>query len=536
MKKRKRMLALVSALVICTSMIFTGCSSAVPKVNRSDKELVFTNYRDIRDLNPHLYNGEIYAQNLLYESLVKITDNGIEPWLASSWEISEDGIEYIFKLREDVYFNDGEKFNSESAKANFDAILDNKERHTWLESVGLIDSVEIVDEYKLKVKLTQAYYPFLTELALTRPFRFISPKSMVNGTTKDGINGYNGTGAYVLSENKTDEYAVFTINENYWGDKPEIENITIKVIPDAQTRVIALESGEIDLIYGNGMIDADTYMNFNDREGFSSSISKPTSTRTLMMNTSDEILSDINVRMALEYAMDKEVIAQGIFLGLETPANTLFSTNLPYCNIPINEYSYSIEKSVEFLEESGWMIEKGSNIRKKDGQSLIITLNYNSDDTASKAIAELYQSQLSAIGVQLYIKSEEKQAYNDRLKAGKFDIIFNNTWGNPYDPETFLNGMREPGVHGDYEAQIGLEEKPEIDENILKALTSTDEQERQELFSDVLNTLQDAAVYIPITFENNLAVYNDRVKNVTFNPSQYEVPLDKMRIENIKDN
>lgn len=531
MKKQKKKVAFLLVAMIILSIVFLGCGADIPIVNRSEKELIFTNYRDIRDLNPHLYNGEIYAQNMLYESLVKITDDGIEPWLAESWQISEDGTEYIFELRKDVYFSDGEKFNAESAKVNFDAILENRERHTWIEAAVVIDSVEVLGEYELKIKLTNAYYPFLTELALTRPFRFISPKCMIDGNTKDGVKGYSGTGPYILSENKIDEYAVFTINENYWGDKPEIENIQVKVIPDNQTRVLALESGEIDLIYGNGMIDSEAYMDLKNREGFNTNISEPTSTRTLMMNTTDTILSDINVRMALEYAMDKELISQGIFSGVETPADALFSSNLPYCDIELNKYSYSIEKAIQLLEESGWVLKKGSNIREKEGNKLILNLNYNSDDVVSKTIAEYYQSQLSAIGIQLYIRAEEKQAYNDRLKSGKFDLIFNNTWGKPYDPQTFLNGMREPGVHGDYEAQQGLSEKEKIDESILMALTTTDEEERKECYSYVLNTLQDNAVYIPITYQSNVAVFNDRVKNVVFNPSQYEVPLDKMKIE-----
>lgn len=532
MKKQIKILALVSAIMIIMSFMFMGCSKKVPEVNRGEEELVLANYRDIRDLNPHLYNGEIFAQNMIFESLVKVNSDGdVEPWLAESWNISEDGKEYTFKLREDVYFSDGNKFNAQSVKANFDAILENRERHSWIEAAILIEEVEVIEEYEFKIKISEAYYPFLTELSLTRPFRFISPSSMINGSTKDGVNGYIGTGPYVLSENKTDEYSIFKVNENYWGDKPEIKDITVKVIPDNATRALALESGEIDLIYGNSLVDSDTYIDLSDRSGFESSISEPTATRTLMMNTSDEILSDVNVRMALEYAMDKELISQGIFSGVESPANTIFSPNLPYCDIKVNEYSYSVEKAIELLEESGWILNKKSNIREKDGTRLILNLNYNSDDVVSKTMAEYFQNQLSAIGVQLYIRAEEKQAYNDRLKSGKFDLIFNNTWGSPYDPQTFLNGMREPGVHGDYEAQQGLKEKAMIDESILKALTTTSEEERREKFSYILNTLQDSAVYIPITYQHNVAVYNDRVKNIQFNSSQYEIPLEKMNIE-----
>ena len=116
------------------------------------------------------------------------------------------------------------------------------------------------------------------------------------------------------------------------------------------------------------------------------------------------------------------------------------------------------------------------------------------------------------------------------MKAGDFDITFNIACVSPYDPQSFLAGMRMP-VYGDYAAQQGLKEKTQIDETILKALTSTDEEKRQEYYTYVLTTLHEEAVYIPLTYERNRAVYNEKVKNVTFNASQFEVPMEKMKIE-----
>ncbi|MFR2271176.1 MAG: ABC transporter substrate-binding protein, partial [Clostridium sp.] len=145
-------------------------------------------------------------------------------------------------------------------------------------------------------------------------------------------------------------------------------------------------------------------------------------------------------------------------------------------------------------------------------------------------IAEFYQSELAKVGIKLEISGEEEQAYRDRMKAGDFDITFNISWGSPYDPQSFLAGMRMP-VYGDYAAQQGLKEKAQIDETILKALTSTDEEKRQEYYTYVLTTLHEEAVYIPLTYERNRAVYNEKVKNVTFNASQFEVPMEKMKIE-----
>lgn len=536
--RNKKLIGIISAF-ITANMLLVGCGSAESSsmVDDRDEKIVYANYRDIRDLNPHLYNGEMFAQNLLYESLVKVEDDGsISPWLAESYEVSEDGKTYVFKLREDVYFTDGAKFNAEAAKLNFDAILDNYERHSWIESVSLMkevenygkESVEVTGEYELTIHLSKSYYPFLLELGLIRPLRFISPNCFIDGTTKNGVTDYIGTGSYYLSEHVTDEYAIFKVNEKYWGDVPDIEEIIVKVIPDSQSRVMALESGEIDLIYGATMIDSETYDKFSNLSEFETKISEPISSRVMMINTQDEILGDIRLRKALQYATDRETISKSIFLGIEDPAYTLFSSEVPYADIGLTPYEYNLEKAKELLNEAGWVEVNGQSYRQKDGQELAFTLHYSSDNVTDKTIAEFYKGELAKIGINLEIIGEEAQAHSDRAKSGNFDIIFNESWGKPYDPQSFLAGMRETSVHGDYEAQKGLKEKEQIDEAILNALEATTEEERQEYYTYVLETLHEEAVYIPLTYETNRAIYSNKIKNVTFGQSQYEVTFADM--------
>lgn len=536
--RNKKLIGIISAF-ITANMLLVGCGSAESSsmVDDRDEKIVYANYRDIRDLNPHLYNGEMFAQNLLYESLVKVEDDGsISPWLAESYEVSEDGKTYVFKLREDVYFTDGAKFNAEAAKLNFDAILDNYERHSWIESVSLMkevenygkESVEVTGEYELTIHLSKSYYPFLLELGVIRPLRFISPNCFIDGTTKNGVTDYIGTGSYYLSEHVTDEYAIFKVNEKYWGDIPDIEEIIVKVIPDSQSRVMALESGEIDLIYGATMIDSETYDKFSNLSEFETKISEPISSRVMMINTQDEILGDIRLRKALQYATDRETISKSIFLGIEDPAYTLFSSEVPYADIGLTPYEYNLEKAKELLNEAGWVEVNGQSYRQKDGQELAFTLHYSSDNVTDKTIAEFYKGELAKIGINLEIIGEEAQAHSDRAKSGNFDIIFNESWGKPYDPQSFLAGMRETSVHGDYEAQKGLKEKEQIDEAILNALEATTEEERQEYYTYVLETLHEEAVYIPLTYETNRAIYSNKIKNVTFGQSQYEVTFADM--------
>lgn len=509
--------------------VSTASSESAASANSSDQELVFVNYRDIRDLNPHLYAGEMYAQSILYDTLVSITEDGYEGCLAESWTISEDGKIYTFKIRDGVTFSDGTVCDANAILANFNAIIENKDRHTWLEMMNLLVGVSAPDDHTFVIELSEAYYPMLTELGCIRPFAMISPNCMINRSTKDGVNRYIGTGPYVLTDFETDQYAVFERNENYWGEKPEIERITVKVIPDNQTRIMALESGEIDLIFGKNMLDADAISQYVDSDKFEVALSDPTSTRHIVLNTTNEILSDTAVRQALQHATNRTAISEGIFYGLEQPADTLYAATVPYCDVELTPYEYSTETASSMLDEAGWIMGS-SGIREKGGKKLELDLLYNSDSVTEKTISEYLQSEYLKLGISLNIHGEEEQSYRDNMKAGNFDMVFNICWGMPYDPQSSLAAMRAP-VYGDFAAQQGLADKKEIDQAITDILTTTDEEERQELYRFVLTRLHEDAVYIPLTFECNKALYTKNLQGVHFGTDQYDVPFSDMYFE-----
>lgn len=533
MKIKKLFSGMLCATMLVAALSGCGNNSAENSGNNDStttagqkEELVFVNYRDIRDLNPHLYAGEMYAQNILYDGLIDVVEDGFEGALAETWEISEDGLTYTFHIRQGVTFTDGTVCDANAIKANFDAILENSERHVWLAMMSVLESVETPDDSTFVIHLSAPYYPMLTELAMVRPFAMISPAAMQDGSTMNGVNEYIGTGPYKLTDFVTDEYAVFEANENYWGEEPAIKKITVKVIPDNQTRILALEKGEIDLIFGKNMIDADTIKNYEGNEDFSVSLSDPTSTRQIVMNTTDEILKDKYVRYALSYATNKAEISEGIFYGLEEVAETLYAKTVPYCDVDLEPFSYDAEKAAALLEESGWT-QGSDGILLKDGQKLELELLYNSDSVTEKNISEYLQSEYLKLGIKLNIHGEEEQSYRDRMKSGDFEMVFNISWGTPYDPQSSLSGMTGP-VYGDWAAQQGLEDKAEIDEAINAIMLSVDETKRQELFDFVLTRLHEDAVYIPLTYECNKAIYTTELEGVTFTQSQYEVPFNEM--------
>ena len=520
-------------LTACGSKETVTSESNLSEETKGSKSITLSWDRDIGPINPHMYNpNQMFAQNMVYEPLVQYGPNGtIEPWLAHDWDISEDGKEYTFYLRENVLFSDGSTFNAETAKLNFDTVLANAERHNWLEVINQIEDTRVVDEYTFQIMLKNPYYPLLQDLTLVRPFRFLAESGFPDdGNTAEGIKEPIGTGPWVLSEYRKDEFATFKRNENYWGTKPNVEEVIIKIIPDGEARVIAFENKEIDLIFGSGLISLDSFKFLQDTNKYGTDISEPLATRTLAINSNNGPTKLLEVRQAIHHAFNKQALIDVLFYGTEKRADTLFASNVPYSDLGLTPYDYDIERAKELLDQAGWKQKEGTAFREKDGEVLEIELAFNATDNMQKAIAETLQGDLRHVGISLKLLGEEAQSYQQRQIDGNFHLIFNNTWGAPYEPHTFASSMRVP-AHADYQAQIGLEMKPEIDAKIGEVLLTTDETIRQEMYAYIIGTLHEQAVYLPISYSTNIVVHHDYISGVEFPHMNFILPLESIDIK-----
>ncbi|WP_026562238.1 nickel ABC transporter substrate-binding protein [Bacillus sp. J37] len=537
LNKKQSLFTFVIVLILSLSLL--GCSSesidnSGDSSNESKNMLTFAWPRDIGDLNPHLYNpSQLFAQSMVFEPLVSYQEDGeLKPHLAESWEISDDGREYIFNLRKNVKFSDGTVFNAQVVKKNFDAILNNIDLHSWLGFIPKVAQTEVVDEFTFKLILTEPYYPTIQELAVVRPVRFLGEAGFPeDGDTSKGITTPVGTGPWVLDEYKVDEYAIFKRNENYWGELPSEEKIKVKVIPDAETRVLAFEKGELDLVYGEGVISLDSFKQLESTGSYETSISEPIATRQLVMNTNKEQLSDIRVRQALHYGFNKEAMVEGVTSGLEEKADYILPPNFPYTsNVRATTVNYDSEKAKQLLDEAGWKLPKGKDIREKDGQPLEIELMYNSAESIQKTMAETLQSEWAGIGVKLNIDGVELTTQVERFKANEFDMNFFSNYGAPYDPHTFVNIVATEGF-GFRESISAYPNKAELLTQIAEVQQTVDENERQNLYTEILGSLQEQGAIVPISYIKQVAIYQKNVSNFTFPANRDEHPFTGISIE-----
>jgi len=520
-------LSLHRAVAFCLFFIL-GLASMVSLVLADPGTLVYSWPSNVGPLNPHTYSpNQMFAQAMVYEPLVRYGDGGkIAPCLAESWEISPDGRAYTFHLRKDVLFSDGTPFDAAAVKKNHDTLMANAKSHNWLELVHQIQKTVVLDNHTVKVMLKEPYYPFLQDLALIRPFRYLSPSAFPeSGNTKEGIKAAIGTGPWVLTRTRLGEDDTFERNKRYWGPKPDLEKIVVKVLPDPNTRAMAFETGEIDLIYGDGQISLDTFNRFRNNPDYKTTMSQPLASRCIVLNSGHGTTRELAVRKAIQHAVNKDALIKGVFLNTEIKADTLYASNTPYCNLNLPPYEYSILKARELLDRAGWKTTGKSTVRTRDGQELVLDLCFVGNNAVMKSISEVFQADLQKIGIRVILKGEETDAYYKRQRAGDFDLIFNDSWGPPYDPHSFMSSWRAPS-HADYQAQSGLPMKMHIDETIGKVLVTVDKTRRQDMYREILATLHAQAVYLPISYTTGLIVHRGDITDMAYGATKYEIPFE----------
>lgn len=534
---RKKLLALMAVLVLTGT---AGCSGLQDKTgpeenskaqntaaadqeqtDQAEKDTLTVRVaKDVGDLNPHTMKSQMYAQDWVYESLVAMENGEIVPKLAKDWTVSEDGLLYTFHLRENVKFSDGTPFTAAVAKKNIEAVMRHADGYSFLQSLTAIESVNAVDDLTLELKLSHPCNSLLNDFTFSRPLVMLGDAGFpAEGDPYDnGISSPIGTGMWVLKEYEKDQYALFERNENYWGTKPSYKYLRAVVIPDVNTAATSMKAGEIDLMMDATQITADIFHEMKEA-GFTTASADTTSVSSLNINTAGEITGDVNVRLAMEYATDKDAISEGIYGGLQAPADSYFSSEVPYTDVDLEPYSYDLEKANDILEEAGWVYDGNSQVRSKDGKQLEADLIYDSSVTRDRDIGLLLQSQYAQIGLQLNIVPQDSQVFRQNWAAGNFGVLIYSSWGGSYEPYATLAAMATEGDKFNT-VQKGMTNKEELDRIMKDCLSQVDTDKLQENFDYIMKSFHDQAVYVPLTVTSKLAICSSKWTGLKLNNLQ----------------
>ena len=523
--------------LIVFGVLITGCNTAPPpetivetiietvvvtEIVDVDQVLIIGMARDTGPLDPHIYGYQNFVPlTMVYESLVVYhADGSIGPGLAESWDVSDDGLVWTFNLRQDVTFHDGTPFNAEAAKWNLERWV-GTDRHSWLPTTTTVDTIETPDEFTVVMTMKNFYYAAIQDLALVRPVRFLSPSSVdANGEFVSAV----GTGAWRLEEWVPDQRSTFVRNDDYWGELPTLERVILEVIPDAQTRIAALLSGEIHLIGGEyiGGISLES-IPVLERNADVQLLSDEGSTSYLvMMNYNRPPFDDLLVRRALNHAIDREAISSQLFQGLASPAEGVFSANVPYVTHNPEFYTYDPAQSASLLADAGWTAGD-DGILEKDGERFEVTMVVDAGGfPQAKSIAEVMQAAFAEIGIAMEVRLMEFGGWSEAVQAGDYDLSTNITWGAPYDPHSSLSGMFYEGVTGT-EGTVFTD--PQLDIMIDEVITIVDEDERAAAYNEIWRFLDENGAAIPIVYSLRLYALDSSVINYHLAGTEYDIDL-----------
>lgn len=440
---KKKLLSLISA-ALCLCMVLSACggpASSDPSPsssgsqsgdNTQDKTLTIATMTETTSLSP-LYMG-VYNYSMctmLYETLLKYEDGEVKGNLAESYSFNEDGTVMTLTLRQGITFHDGTPFNAEAVKKNLDFMHSNPQ---YMACPGIydIESVEVADEYTVTITYPHPYYGYAYDFCWPDVGGMQSPNQIVEGDFQT-VQGYVGTGPYIYEEYVPGEYTRFVRNENYWGEEPYFDEIIARYIPDSTSRLQALQTGEIDLVYGSSMISYQDYQQATSLDGVAGGIAeKDTRARDITLNASSGPLVDARVRQAVSHAINKEEFSDGLTYGYERIAEMPFPEGTPYTDIELTEtYPYDPEKAAALLDEAGWVMNEETGIREKDGETLNLTFIYDTaQDALVSSYATLLKSQLEKVGIGLELKGSEKMEWYAEMMAGNFDITY---WIGEYE-------------------------------------------------------------------------------------------------------
>lgn len=463
--------------------------------------LVFAQGAEPRGLDPAFVDDGESAKVIVnvYEGLLAYEEDSTElkPCLAESWEVSEDGLSYTFKLKEGVKFHDGTDFNAEAVKYNIDRQLPPQRTEDMPYAsftFGDVESVEVIDTYNVKINLSKVNTAFLANLAMSLAAPMVSPTALE-------ANGGNcnqapvGTGPYKFVSWNPSEDIVLTRNDEYWGEPAKTKNIIFKFIPDNSARIVALKNGEVDMIdgidsTGVSQIEADGNMVYNV---------PGMNINYMAYNTTRAPFDNPELRKALSKAVNVEELVKALYGDYAEVATSILPSFIPGYSEEIKQVEYDPEAAKSELEALGF----------NQPIKMIVYNNPRVYNPRSKALAEAIQSYWSKVGVEVVIEDYDWTTYKDRIAIQDYDVCFYGWVGDNGDPDNFLNLLSDPTP--DMNVAHFNDEAYNL---IIKEGTSTEKGEaRNKIYTEAEQYVADKAVWLPISHANNLSAYAPNVQN-----------------------
>lgn len=544
----KLKLSFLSVLMLLFILVLAACSgdggvnpdstdenseetSSEAEANTSgDQVLVFARGGDSESLDPgSTTDGESSrVTKQILEGLLEFDKDSFElqPGLAHDWEVSEDGLNYTFYLEEGVTFHDGSEFNAEAVKTNFERWADPEHEYAFTEDGyvyamygtmfggykgdegHVIKEINVINDHEIEFVLNQPLGFFLQNLGMSY-FGITSPQALEEHGSAINENPV-GTGPFKFVSWSKDDTIILEKNEDYRKEGlPKLNQVIFQVIPDNAARLIALRSGEIDMMDG---LNPDDAAAIETEEGIELLTRGENNFGYVGFHTQKPPLDQKEVRQAINYAIDKQAIADALYAGYATTAkNPLPPVYLGF-NDEVEGYAYDPDKARELLAEAGY--EDGLEIE------LMMSPTARPYMPDPETVAQIVQSNLADIGIELTITSNEWAPYLELTEQGEHQMYIMGWSGTNGDPDYFLSSLLHSSNIG--ASNNTFYDNPEVDALLDEAKRAVDQEERAELYKEAQALISEDSPMVTLVHSTPVMAVSSNVKNYVPHPSTSE--------------
>ncbi len=451
----------------------------------------------------------------IYDYLVVFDDEmNIVPCLAESWDVSSDAMEWTFHLRRDVAFHDGTPLNADAVKFSLERVLDPAlaSPRTW--PIDMMDHVEVLDEHTAKAVLKYPFTPFLSHLANYGQGAIVSPTAVEQYGAEFSAHA-TGTGPFKLVEEVAGEYFVLEANEDHWKGRPKLDKATAKVVVEAVTRMVELEAGNLDML--PDVPDADV-QRLRDNPDVGVYDIPPMNVRYLGFNHLSQFFQDKRVKQALNYAVNKEAIAERLMLGQGLVAKGCLPPMIWGAKPDLPGFPYDPSRAAALLSEVGWTDEDGDGVLEAHGVDGIadgtkfVTTMFAWEDYRYLPLAEAVAADLEVVGVQSNIEVFDWGTFsqNTHRTTGlheEFDTYILG-WNDKADPDDTLYAL----FHSQSSENACFYDVEEFDRLIMEARAETDTDKRLALYYRAQDVMQDDPPWIWLVHAKIAFAARNRIK------------------------